>query len=421
MYKAGLWPTLNATLNATACWSKHVPGCSYNPWGSIVPKANGGVPQAASTASHGVQLAADLDNIIPDPNSSAILIIDWEAWRPLYAENDDGLSSYREYSRRLVLADPEWKHADNATATVAEAQRRFDEGAKTFFTYTVATVKRLRPSVRVGFYSQGIDQPNSAGGDKDNAALLWLWEIVDILAPSIYPSSNQTRDKAAIEATVRGAVASAALVQPPAKRPQVYPYARAFVGPGGAAFTKLELAEQVQLSAGLGVDGIILWGASEDYTQKGCIMVGSELNTFVGPTIAKCLANRAECSTVHCSGHGNCVDYDPATLERTCLDPPEATRLTCRCKDGYVGAACGPPTPSPAPPPFHPPAPPPMCNTACIPKDVILKAGKPDCCTWGKESLKCPGPAHYRCGVHALRSNQTTASAMPASATPAKQ
>jgi hypothetical protein len=340
MYQAGLWPTLNATMNATACWMKHVPGCSWNPWGSIAAKTNGGVPQAASTASHRVQLAADLDNIVPDTTSAAILIIDWEAWRPLYEENDDGLSSYREYSRRLVLADPAWKHGDNATATDAEAQRRFDAGAKVFFSYTITTIKHLRPNVRIGFYSQGIDQPDTTGGDKDNTALLWLWEMVDILAPSIYPSSNQTRDKASIESTVRGAIASAGLVLPPAKRPAVYPYARAFVAPGGEPFSELQLAEQVQLSAGLGVDGIILWGASEDYTSKGCRMVAAELKSFVGATVAKCLANRAACSAQHCSNKGNCVDYDPANLESTCIAQPATANLTCRCKGGYIGPTC---------------------------------------------------------------------------------
>ena len=60
------------------------------------------------------------------------------------------------------------------------------------------------------------------------------------------------------------------------------------------------------------------------------------------------------------------------------------------------------------------------CNQGCIPKGVKLKVGKPLCCTEGHESLKCPGPAHYHCGVHALRSNQTAATAT-VKAPPAEQ
>eukprot|EP00729_Bicosta_minor_P021143 gene21143-1575_t len=38
------------------------------------------------------------------------------------------------------------------------------------------------------------------------------------------------------------------------------------------------------------------------------------------------------------------------------------------------------------------------CNSGCIPEHVKLKEGKPDCCTEGHETLKCPRPAHYQCG-----------------------
>lgn len=361
---------------------------------------------------HGAKLEADLNEIMPNVSSSSILIVDWEAWRPLYAENDDGLSYvprhsfahsaaaaknwrlharaggcqqcfffpylqlkhnellhmdqnawhaymlyvhapidvpffsfcfpprfYREYSRRLVLADPNWNHKDNATATDAEASRRFDEGAKAFFTYTVNLIKQLRPNVRLGFYSQGIDQPIPQGA-ADNAALLWLWEIVDILAPSIYPSSNFTRDKGSIESMVIGALESAAMVKPPANRPEVYPYARAFVGEGGKPFTAEELAEQLQLSAGLGVDGIIVWGSSSDYDGGGCSMVDAELRTYAGNVVKQCIANRAACSATHCDGHGNCVDYNPNYLEETCIDATHAAPVTCRCKNGYAGPNC---------------------------------------------------------------------------------
>ena len=40
----------------------------------------------------------------------------------------------------------------------------------------------------------------------------------------------------------------------------------------------------------------------------------------------------------------------------------------------------------------------PTCNAGCIPEHVKLKQGKRDCCNEGHETLKCPKPAHYRCG-----------------------
>jgi len=341
MYASGDWPILNATLNRTACWTSHVPGCSYNPWGAITAKSNGGVPQAANLTLHGAALEADLDNQIPDKNSATIVIIDWEAWRPRAEECDDGLSSYLEYSRRLVLADPAWPNASNATATSAEAARRFNKGAKEFFTFTVNTVKRLRPNVRLGFYSQGIDQAGSHRGDQVNTDLVWLWSLVDILAPSIYPSSNVTRDALSVQQTIAGAIYSSNLVQPPAKRPAVFPYARAFFAPPGETpFTKEVLAEQIQMPAGMGVDGVILWGSSNDYHGNGCAALSKEMAT-VGPIVEKCIANRAACAAKKCNGNGRCVDYNNQTLERTCLDAIDGhSNATCRCSPGYGGDGC---------------------------------------------------------------------------------
>eukprot|EP00729_Bicosta_minor_P025414 gene25414-15905_t len=338
-------PTLNATLNQTACWTSHSPGCSYNPWGEIAVKTNGGVPQAANLSLHSAALKAGLDNQMPDKESSGFLVIDWEAWRPDSKECDDGLSSYLEYSRRLVLADATWPHASNATATRAEAARRFDEGAQRFFTATINTVRKLRPNVKLGFYSQGIDQPDvHSHSNPVNSDLIWLWSQVDFLCPSIYPSANATRDAASIEAMIAGAIESSNLVNPPAKRPAVFPYARAFVAPPGEQpFSKQVLAEQVQLPAGMGVDGIILWGSSSDYHGNGCAMIEQELTAFAGPVVAQCSADRAACARTRCSGNGRCVDYNPATLESTCIGSGSAlasSSATCRCNPGFAGNSC---------------------------------------------------------------------------------
>ena len=91
-YSIGKFPILKGAMNATACWSKHVPGCSYNPWGEINATQNGGVPQAADIASHLAALVPQVEAEVPDAEFDGLLIVDWEAWRPLASENDDGLS-----------------------------------------------------------------------------------------------------------------------------------------------------------------------------------------------------------------------------------------------------------------------------------------------------------------------------------------
>jgi hypothetical protein len=112
---------------------------------------------------HVEKLETDIARDIPDPHSSTLVILDWEAWRPLTRENDDGLSSYTVYSERLVKAEPQWANK-NTTEIKAEAGRRFDAGARAFFTTTVTTIRRLRPNVRVGWYSQGINQVGCTTG-----------------------------------------------------------------------------------------------------------------------------------------------------------------------------------------------------------------------------------------------------------------
>ena len=38
------------------------------------------------------------------------------------------------------------------------------------------------------------------------------------------------------------------------------------------------------------------------------------------------------------------------------------------------------------------------CNAGCVPKDVKKKDGQPLCCTEGRSTFACPGPARYQCG-----------------------
>ena len=78
LYTFGVFPKLHATYNATPCWTGKHP-CSWNPWGSITASANGGVPQAANLTLHEAKLEQDVVRSVADPESDALLILDWEA------------------------------------------------------------------------------------------------------------------------------------------------------------------------------------------------------------------------------------------------------------------------------------------------------------------------------------------------------
>ena len=81
IYKSGEWPRLSGSYNATPCWSKHTPGCSYDPWGNITIENNGGVPQMANITLHTQKLAQVIASVVQDENSTSIVMLDWEAWR----------------------------------------------------------------------------------------------------------------------------------------------------------------------------------------------------------------------------------------------------------------------------------------------------------------------------------------------------
>ena len=210
-------------------------------------------------------------------------------------------------------------------------------GAKEFFTATVNAIRMHRPHAHIGFYSQGINQAATKGGWPEDVELQWLWELVDVLAPSIYPqSANVTADRASIEATVGGALRSAALV-PLATRPAVMPYARALVDSHTKTgmFTPEVLANQVQLPAALGVDAVVLWGSSSDYHGDGCANIAKTLDSFAGNIIAKCVENRRKCADTYCSGHGRCVSQledDPTNM--LCVGLNQQPKY-CLCDLGY--------------------------------------------------------------------------------------
>ena len=178
---------------------------------------------------------------------------------------------------------------------------------------------------------------------------------MDVLAPSIYPRGsppNVTAQAAWTASVVSEAIRSANLVGSrrlgaadaagaARPRPAVYPYARAFVQ-GGEVLSRGILAAGIQVAAGLGAEGLVLWGSTEDYAPPhgSCGLVEGALNASGGALVRGCVRNRAECAARLCSGHGRCVDYSAARLEQTCLEDPPASAVRCRCDQGFSGARC---------------------------------------------------------------------------------
>jgi hypothetical protein len=205
------------------------------------------------------------------------VILDFEGWRPLSADNDavypDGytLSLYTQHSRSLVrAAHPRWTEAQ----ITAEARSQFDAGAQEFFTATVVACKLTRPGAKVGYYgfpgmiSPADTHPPSFSGSQ----LLWLWRQLDVLTPSNYlwtAFAGREVERAAVN--VGMALALADLVHnTTGVRPLVMPYIWIWPTPlGGLNGSSssppsikpargLDLAASVTVPAAMGADGVIL-------------------------------------------------------------------------------------------------------------------------------------------------------------------
>ena len=333
-YGPSTWPRLTATQgDVPPCWSGKHP-CTWNQsliWKNITVASNGGVPQAGDIELHKAAVAALVKQNIPNPAWAGYGIFDWEAWRASFDENDDGLSYSNYYSTLLVKQQhPDWT---NETRISDEAKRQYNAGAKLFFTETLRMAKLLRPNGKFGFYEYPM---------APLVELTWLWQEVGVMASSQYMrTANSTADSVNASITaVNLARAAAAAAGKHFVRPDILVYV--WLWPSAKPVSAEQLTASIQAPAAMGADGVFLWGSSSDAHVSG---YSDTITTFLkdtaGPLMEKCSADRAQCATALCSGHGRCSNYDAAHPERGCEPPEDATTVTCLCDAGWQGPTCG--------------------------------------------------------------------------------
>ena len=185
---------------------------------------NGGIPQLANLAEHARSIKADLDARVPE-NYSGYLVQDYEEWAPQRYE-----TVYLNAS--IVLArqrDPSLR----GLALVAAAREQFQNASLRFLTYTLETVRRLRPNAS-GYGYYGLPENDywpgypDANLSKANDAMLPVWKASSAIYVSLYlPYKSGTdvslaRNQQYIDGVLTEASRVAELVQPPLP---VVPYA----------------------------------------------------------------------------------------------------------------------------------------------------------------------------------------------------
>lgn len=195
----------------------------------------GGIPQNGSLEEHLKKVKSQIPETLTK-DSSGLVVIDWESWRPLWDRN---------WGSKKIYRDRSIDHAKKINQSLAQqdliklAKRQFEEAGREFMVKTISLGIIERPCRLWGFYlfpdcyNYGWEEPGYTGRCSEktkwqNDQLLWLWEKSRALFPSVYISQslgNSTFAKLYVRNRVQEAMRVAELPQRPHTVP-VYVYSR---------------------------------------------------------------------------------------------------------------------------------------------------------------------------------------------------
>ncbi|XP_071870643.1 hyaluronidase isoform X1 [Bombus fervidus] len=267
------------------------PALLTDPNGKVVTR-NGGVPQEGNLTKHLEVFREHLINQIPDKSFHGVGVIDFESWRPIFRQNWASLQPYKKLSIEIVRREhPFW---DNHSVE-QEAKRRFEKYGKLFMEETLKAAKQIRPSASWGYYAYPYCYnltPNQHSSQCDSATMLendkmsWLFELEDVLLPSVYFRLNLTSSERV--GLVGGRVREALrIAKQMAIRKKVLPYYwYKYQDKRDMYLSKDDLEATLRKIMDLGADGLILWGSSNDInTKQKCVEFKEYVNNELGPIV----------------------------------------------------------------------------------------------------------------------------------------
>nr|XP_057942937.1 hyaluronidase PH-20-like [Doryrhamphus excisus] len=334
----------------------------------------GGVPQNGNLTAHLLRARGQIDHIIAEDDSPGLAVIDWESWRPLWDQNWGSKRIYQKLSLANALQMTPFLPMKKVSQ---EAVNQFQQASRRFMERTINLGVGERPSRRWGFYlfpncdNYNWKKPNYTGkcsgkSRKQNNQLMWLWERSTALFPSIYlhPALRDS-PRAALYARyrIREALRVAALPKRPYTVP-TYVYSRPLYRGQTAMFeSPTDLVSTLGESAALGAAGVVMWGGSKDYNNKGsCQALSDYLRSTLSPYVANVTAAAMLCSQALCQGRGRCIRRSFNSSHYLHLDPAHfsimrsdgkyvavglpsddnlrgwARNFACQC---YAGRPCG--------------------------------------------------------------------------------
>ncbi|XP_055049243.2 hyaluronidase-5 [Misgurnus anguillicaudatus] len=309
---------------------------------------NGGIPQKANLTASLLKELDDVKYYIPW-FYQGLAVIDWEAWRPLWARNWSSKEIYRELSIQYAQ---EKNPSLPSEETVALAKKQFQAAARAYMEGTLKLGIEMRPNYLWGYYlfpdsyNYGWEQPGYTGECSEqeqilNDELLWLWNSSTALFPSAYlPLALQNNQNAAyfVRGRVQEAVRVSALPNHPYTSP-IYVYLRPlFRDQSEIYLSETDLVNTIGESAALGASGAVLWGASADYNNKeSCEALSAYLSSTLNPYITNVTAAAKLCSSTLCQNKGRCVRKNPQSNTYLHLNPKHFNILKSRGQYMAVG------------------------------------------------------------------------------------
>ncbi|XP_040974590.1 hyaluronidase-3-like isoform X2 [Aquila chrysaetos chrysaetos] len=158
-----------------------------------VPR-NGGIPQRVPLSAHLARVAADI-RLLLQRAFRGLAVVDWEEWRPLWAQNWGAKRIYRAASEQWVRD----RHGLlPARRRLRLARWEFEQAAQTLMEETLLLGRTVRPRGLWGFYrfpdclnGNWAKEANYTGQCRPaevrrNNRLGWLWAASAALYPSIY-------------------------------------------------------------------------------------------------------------------------------------------------------------------------------------------------------------------------------------------
>ncbi|XP_044763612.1 hyaluronidase-like [Coccinella septempunctata] len=264
-----------------------------NESGKIIDR-NGGIPQDGNIQTHLKLFQDSVNEQIPQENFTGLAIIDFESWRPIFRQNFGSLQAYKNRSvQREERLHPFWP----SYFTEKEAQKKFEFHGKMFMEETLALGQKMRPKAKWGYYAypycfnkspsnKAKDCPKEVQGENDR--LFWLFSESALLLPSLYLQSKlNKKDKIElIEGRVAEAQRIANYIQQKQKRPAIVPYFWYKYQDTRRFLKKEDLKDAFSMLSSLRVDGVIIWGSSNDVnTKEKCRVLYNYLSDILGPIL----------------------------------------------------------------------------------------------------------------------------------------